>query len=774
MAQLITIIACFVSFSVSKPTLASTIVSPVSEYVHAPGKFIAPIPPHSLRVERDVSLEMCAAKCTIYFRTRQFPCYAFEYTAGSRMCVYTNMTTLLIQDGYLGLHDNPSVDFYERSKASYKNMFRKISDSALSKQSSYFHIKQNSSLEECSFHCVISHAHTCMSFSYSHASGTCGLSNTLYSSQSKDVSLIHTTLYDHYQYITAWPCNATLASNYAPHVFASLKYPYMAMQNVNCHVTIQAPIDKTVSLSFPTVYFKQSVCDVIGAGITVHDGADQSAPIKAKICSATQGVYSVRSTSDTMYVRFRTGQIPMAFQGVYEFNNPDPPRNPCESSKCINGATCQPLGKGYNCACVAGFTGVFCETNIDDCASSPCFFGGTCKDEIDDFSCVCEGNFTGKRCEKYLGMCANNPCVHGSCSTTGRYSYACNCAQNYMGKNCDIRFHPCMTKPCTHGSCVENGSEYKCICETGYTGRNCNVDDNNPCKPDPCVRGSCMIYAPNQTFVCVCESGFTGRLCNYVINHCEGVDCGFGHCVSYQTGYKCLCDDQYAGADCRLPLLCQGVDCGNGTCVMNITSSPAVHCRCSDGYEGDRCNKKIDYCDNSPCLHGRCQSTETGYVCVCDKGFAGSRCGEEVNPCLGADCGYGICEATANQTYRCICARGFSGPQCRQNTTTGLTTPNPCLPIPCQHGGVCRPVGFSEYVCECGQENGVTYRGKNCNQAVTLCDSSPCTLGHCVPEGNSYRCVLDLQGVSNSTASPLHIPTGNLMIIVTLCRYLTY
>lgn len=92
------------------------VVSPVSEYVHAPGKFIAPIPPHSLRVERDVSLEMCAAKCTIYFRTRQFPCYAFEYTAGSRMCVYTNMTTLLIQDGYLGLHDNPSVDFYERSK----------------------------------------------------------------------------------------------------------------------------------------------------------------------------------------------------------------------------------------------------------------------------------------------------------------------------------------------------------------------------------------------------------------------------------------------------------------------------------------------------------------------------------------------------------------------------------------------------------------------------------------------------------------------------------
>ena len=95
-------------------------MSPVSEYIHTPGKFLAPIPSQSLRVEKGLSLEMCAAKCTIYFRTRQFPCYAFEYTSGSRMCVYTNMTTLLVQDGYLGLHDNSGVDFYERSKGEYR------------------------------------------------------------------------------------------------------------------------------------------------------------------------------------------------------------------------------------------------------------------------------------------------------------------------------------------------------------------------------------------------------------------------------------------------------------------------------------------------------------------------------------------------------------------------------------------------------------------------------------------------------------------------------
>nr|XP_022312087.1 fibropellin-1-like isoform X1 [Crassostrea virginica] len=757
---------------------ATAIVSPVSEYIHTPGKFLAPIPSQSLRVEKGLSLEMCAAKCTIYFRTRQFPCYAFEYTSGSRMCVYTNMTTLLVQDGYLGLHDNSGVDFYERSKVSYKNLFRKISDSALSKQSSYFHIKQNTTLEECSFHCVISHTHSCLSFSYSHASGTCGLSNMLYSSQSKDVSLMHTTLYDHYQYFTAWPCNATLSSNYAPHVFASLKYPYMAMLDLDCHVTIRAPKDSTILLSFPTVYFKQSVCNEWGSGITVHDGSTEAAPVKAKVCSSSQGVPSFRSTSDSLFIRFRSTHTAMAFQGVYEFNEPEPPRDPCENNKCTNGGTCRPSGKGYNCACAAGYSGVFCESNIDDCASSPCYFGGTCVDLVDDYTCTCQGNFTGKRCEKFLGMCANNPCVHGTCSTTGRYSYACHCEENYIGKNCDIRYHPCMTKPCKFGSCVENGSNYRCICQSGYTGSHCDVDDNNPCTPDPCVRGSCMIYAPNHTFSCVCQTGFTGRLCDYVINHCEGVDCGFGHCVSYQTGYKCLCDPPYDGADCRSPIMCQGVDCGNGTCVMNVTSSSSIYCECHEGYEGDRCNKRRDYCLGSPCLHGRCESRDTGYTCVCDTGFTGPRCEEEVNPCRGVDCGYGICEPTPLQTYHCICARGFAGPRCRQNVTHGgPTTPDPCQSQPCQHGGTCRPLAADKFACECGQgRDGLVYRGDNCEVEGGYCDSSPCVSGHCVPTDHSYRCVLDLQGTSNSTAQPLYNSTGNsnLHNVYLLFHLITY
>ena len=36
-----------------------------------------------------------------------------------------------------------------------------------------------------------------------------------------------------------------------------------------------------------------------------------------------------------------------------------------------------------------GYTGVNCETNIDECASQPCVNGGVCQDLINKFKCSC-------------------------------------------------------------------------------------------------------------------------------------------------------------------------------------------------------------------------------------------------------------------------------------------------------------------------------------------------------------------------------------------------
>ena len=63
-------------------------------------------------------------------------------------------------------------------------------------------------------------------------------------------------------------------------------------------------------------------------------------------------------------------------------------------SRCDNGATCVPVQNDLVCSCVPGFTGYYCEINIDDCAVSPCV-NGICNDLVDDYSCTCDSGRTG-------------------------------------------------------------------------------------------------------------------------------------------------------------------------------------------------------------------------------------------------------------------------------------------------------------------------------------------------------------------------------------------
>ena len=54
----------------------------------------------------------------------------------------------------------------------------------------------------------------------------------------------------------------------------------------------------------------------------------------------------------------------------------------CASVPCQNGATCVDSTNAFSCTCVAGFSGVLCQTNIDECASAPCANGGTCAEAV--------------------------------------------------------------------------------------------------------------------------------------------------------------------------------------------------------------------------------------------------------------------------------------------------------------------------------------------------------------------------------------------------------
>ena len=57
-------------------------------------------------------------------------------------------------------------------------------------------------------------------------------------------------------------------------------------------------------------------------------------------------------------------------------------------NRCENGATCFPVDNDLNCACAPGYTGSFCEVEINECDANPCV-NGVCSDEINGYTCSC-------------------------------------------------------------------------------------------------------------------------------------------------------------------------------------------------------------------------------------------------------------------------------------------------------------------------------------------------------------------------------------------------
>ncbi|XP_037703253.1 cadherin EGF LAG seven-pass G-type receptor 1 [Choloepus didactylus] len=70
---------------------------------------------------------------------------------------------------------------------------------------------------------------------------------------------------------------------------------------------------------------------------------------------------------------------------------------------------------GLRCRCPPGFTGDYCETEIDLCYSSPCGANGRCRSREGGYTCECFEGYTGEHCEVSArsGRCANGVCKNG-------------------------------------------------------------------------------------------------------------------------------------------------------------------------------------------------------------------------------------------------------------------------------------------------------------------------------------------------------------------------
>uniref|UniRef100_W5KN35 Cadherin EGF LAG seven-pass G-type receptor 2 n=1 Tax=Astyanax mexicanus TaxID=7994 RepID=W5KN35_ASTMX len=85
---------------------------------------------------------------------------------------------------------------------------------------------------------------------------------------------------------------------------------------------------------------------------------------------------------------------------------------------------------GLRCRCPAGFTGDYCETEIDLCYSNPCSAHGVCRSHEGGFTCECLHDYTGERCEvsSRSGRCVEGVCKNGGvCVNLLVGGFRCEC-----------------------------------------------------------------------------------------------------------------------------------------------------------------------------------------------------------------------------------------------------------------------------------------------------------------------------------------------------------
>ncbi|BFZ19039.1 hypothetical protein BsWGS_22078 [Bradybaena similaris] len=394
----------------------------------------------------------------------------------------------------------------------------------------------------------------------------------------------------------------------------------------------------------------------------------------------------------------------------------------CNPNTCVNG-TCQLNSStqlGYECVCQNGYTGPECATDIDECASPPRLcVRGTCHNLPGSFYCDCgNSGYTGKFCEIAPAEqpCINGrPCVNGKCQF-GPNSNFCVCSTGYQGQLCDA-LDPCQSYPCANGGrCQSSGSgSFTCNCTgTGFGGASCTILD--PCQSSPCANGGRCQSSGSGSFTCNCTgTGFGGASCT-ILDPCQSSPCANGgRCQSSGSGsFTCNCTGTgFGGASCTTNF-CDPSPCSHGRCVRDSSGSS---CDCSgSGYYGVFCDipeqpVNSTCATRSPCVRGTCLQLASGPFCDCTgTGYTGPTCSTIAGRdyCYPGACINGVC-VSRGDSYVCDCTGTvFAGPRCDM-TACDFLGYNPCM-----NGGTCLAQPMQTYTCACP----ATFTGGNCETLV--------------------------------------------------------
>ncbi|XP_028967225.1 uncharacterized protein LOC108863645 [Galendromus occidentalis] len=401
----------------------------------------------------------------------------------------------------------------------------------------------------------------------------------------------------------------------------------------------------------------------------------------------------------------------------------------CNPTICKNGGLCLAQNHQATCYCPAGFTGQYCENDMEECASNPCYNGGSCIDRPQGFACKCPTGYSGSQCEIEKSECdVPNICPERAMcqDLPGSGSVNCLCRSGYEGPTCNVTVNPCTVgqSPChNEARCIPlKHGRYKCSCAPGWTGPNCesNIDD---CAESPCLLGANCTDLVND-FACECPPGFTGKRCQIKVDLCANNPCGdHGVCVDKMFSHECVCKPGWSGPGCEDNVdECVSSPCqNNGVCIDMIDG---FRCQCDSGFTGMTCQHHIDDCKSEPCQNGgSCVDQIDGFTCECRPGFVGLQCEAEIDECLSLPChatGTAQCIDKDNG-FECVCNAGYRGEFCEVDI-------DECEASPCENGAKCIDKVGSFY-CNCPPG----WTGERCDVDIGGCDSNPCL--------NNARCI---------------------------------
>ena len=440
-----------------------------------------------------------------------------------------------------------------------------------------------------------------------------------------------------------------------------------------------------------------------------------------------------------------------------------PIKNMCHPETCLNGGNCRTTLQGPICDCRSGWSGEFCQFDVDECRTRSCQNGGTCLDHSNGTSCLCLPGWSGPNCELDINECSlnNNLCKNNGDCINVNGSYYCVCPIGYGGADCSNVLNMCDRKAnmsCLNGGvCKSEIGYYRCECTPEWQGTFC--EHRNPCASNPCTNGgSCVQLFDNpERHRCYCPPGFTGLNCESDINECEMEPCGnrLGvRCENTIGSFNCHCPDGLSGQFCSETMVfnCSAFQpCSNGgTCVGKLGG---YECICPNGFDGNNCEQNINECEPNPCRNsGTCLDLVGNFQCLCASSFTGPRCESTIDECATTrDFCYhgGSCVTHTDRSGRtqskCHGVPGYIGPRCEADI-------NECASKPCDPIGTsscANLVGDFKCLCYPGY-SGIRCENKPIDQAPRnqskLCAEkclSKFGNGHCDIDCNTYECRFD-------------------------------